>query len=105
MEVPRPIPNYDRKSLASDWWYCLYCRQPFPSEYSAKTHVRQHHYGGDSEAEAVKGEDYTNGTHLRILMDRWDAWSLTAVDRFHLQLESLRGADDFAQEVGDGVPE
>ena len=64
-------------------------------------HCRSQHYC----FEAVKGEDYTNGNHLRVMMQRWDEWSLLAVDKFALALDSLRGADDLIVDVGEGLPD
>ena len=99
MDVPRPVPPYDRNQIGGLWWYCLHCRYSAQIENSVFAHCRSQH----DVFEPVKSEDYTNGHHLRILIDRWDQWSLLAVDRFALALESLRGADDLVVDVGDGL--
>ena len=101
MEAPRSVPNYDRKQVAGTWWYCLHCRHALAQESSIQAHVRSVH----EEPEGTKGEDYTNGIHLRVMMQRWDEWSLLAVDRFALSLDSLRGAEDLLVDIGEGLPE
>lgn len=103
VDAPRPVPDYG-PNTASSWWYCLYCKHAQPTEYQIVSHVRYAHFAGEDAALAA-GEDYTNGTHLRVMRRRWDEWGLGVVDKFHLQVESLRGGDDFTQEVGDGVSE
>lgn len=104
-EVLWPVPPYDKKAITRAWWYCLHCRHSAPSLHSAQTHVKNSHLSVDVDDKPVQGEDYTNGDHLLVLIARWETWSLTAADRFAKQLDSLRGADDFELEVGDGVPE
>lgn len=103
VEAAKPVPDYG-SNVASTWYYCLYCKHAQPTEYQMASHVRYAHYAGEDTA-IVLGEDFTNGSHLRILKQRWDEWSLLAANKFHRQVESLRGADDFELEVGDGVPE
>lgn len=69
-----------------------------------ENHVRVQHVQ-DRDLAINEGEDFTNGDHLLILIGRWEQWSLIQVDRFAVQLASLRGADDFELEVGDGLPD
>lgn len=104
MDTPKPVPPYPFDQVRPAWYYCLHCRRGESTEAGIKQHIVMSHGFGDMLL-VVLGEDYTNGTHLKILADRWDAWSLSAIDRFHNQVESLRGADDFELEVGNGLPE
>lgn len=99
--APRSVPPYGRQNIHRQWWYCLYCRQQTVLEADIRVHVRAAHMEPDVNPE--KGEDYTNGDHLFILLDRWEKYSLLAADHFVTQLDSLRGADDFVFEVGEGV--
>lgn len=101
-EAPRPVPPYG-DDIHSRWYYCLHCKHYQAAEYSMVSHVRTQHSGGDPEFAIIEGEDYTNGTHLRIMQYRWLNWSRQTADAFVTHLDSLRGADDFAFEVGDGV--
>lgn len=104
LDAPRAVPPYEPQTINRMWWYCLHCRHQEITEYQTKAHVKTQHAGGDPDFEVAKGEDYTNGDHLHILIDRWREWSLTVADRFVLALDSLRGADDFELEVGEGLP-
>ena len=101
MDEARPIPPYKRGAISSAWYYCLECQHALATEYSMRTHCRSVH----DVDEPSQPLDYTNGTHICILMERWDAWADFLAERFVLQVESLRGADDLAQEIGDGVPD
>jgi hypothetical protein len=102
-DAPRPVPPYGN-NVSSQWWYCLYCRHAQPTEYQIVTHVKHVHYN-DPTTTVIHGEDYTNGMHLRVMRRRWEEWSMLAIDRFSNHVASLRGADDFELEVGDGIPE
>ena len=101
MEAPRPVPAYDRRQAAATWWYCLHCIHASVAEGNIRTHTKNQH----DLFEPIQGEDYTNGHHLRILLKRWDDWSLLAVDKFTLALDSLRGADDLIIDAGDRLPD
>lgn len=102
-DAPRPVPPYRREQVATAWWYCLYCCQSQPSRQAIETHVRIHVQ--DREVSINEGEDYTSGAHLKVMIERWESWSLAAADRFARALDSLGGVDDFAFEVGMGLPD
>ena len=104
LEIPRGVPSYAREQVGRSWWYCLQCCHSAPLEATMRAHVRRVHETPE-ESDLFVGSDYTSGDHLLILMSRWEAWSLESANRFARELESLRGADDFEFEVGEGIPE
>jgi hypothetical protein len=101
MEEQRQIPPYRPGNISSQWYYCLECVHGLATEYSMRTHCR----GVHEVEEPCVPDNFTNGTHLRILMERWNAYAEYLLSKFERSVGSLRGADDLAHEVGDGVPE
>ena len=100
-DAPRSVPNYEAETISGAWYYCLDCKHALATASSMRTHCRGVHLTEYPD----EGEDFTNGTHLKIMLARWTEWSLLAVDSFAVAVESLRGADDLIHEIGDGFKE
>lgn len=94
---PRRLPTYPGE-VYENRWYCLHCPQHRTDANSIRIHLGASH---DIEYPAP-GADYGDGEMVSLLQRQRIAWEREVPERFAVELESLRGADDFAFEVGEG---
>lgn len=87
--------------LHPSYWYCLDCDQYRMDSYSIRVHCHATH---DVDV-PTNGIDYADGGQVYLMRHRRMEWEAEAAERFRPFVASLRGADDFALEVGDGLPD
>ncbi len=96
---PRKLPGYSVQ-INNTNWYCYHCVQYRKDAPSIQTHLLATH----DRPNPVRGEDYQDGCGVQMAILQRQLWEREQPALFGRRLASLRGADDFAFEVGPGAP-
>ena len=92
---PRLLPTYPAEVVYGRY-YCFLCDQHRLDANSMRAHSTATH---DIEIPAP-GVDYGDGEQVIFIQRQRALWEDGASQRFALELESLRGSDDFVFEAG-----